>query len=348
MKETLSELRILAEKKFSKSGEMFFPSRSSVEQATPEAISHYRAQRLNGYVAVDLCCGIGMDVIALAKNCKKVFAVEIDKNILECAKKNAKAYGADNIEFINSNCFGIGLKSLNVDIAFADPSRRTAQGRRVSALEETEPDAKKLILFLTKSGIKNSCIEVSRELSPKEIPFDCEREYVSLGGELNCASLYFGRFKKCERSAVVLPSGERIESNSLQPNPLGECASPKKFLFELDEGIVRAELQSELLEKLGPDISIFSKNFFTSDSMVGSAFFKNSFEVLKEVKEKDLVKELQILGAGKVVLRGAFDPKLQALAKKEIELQLSGGRKLHVFNLKNRLFICSIFNKMPP
>ncbi|MFH1234258.1 MAG: methyltransferase domain-containing protein [Candidatus Diapherotrites archaeon] len=341
MKESLAELRALAEKKFSKAAGMFFPSRSSVEQATPEAISLYRAQRLNGYVAVDLCCGIGMDAIALAKNCRKVFAAEIDKNILECAKKNAKAYGVENIEFINSNCFGLGLKSLNADIAFADPSRRTAQGKRVSALDETEPDAKKLAFFIEKSGIKKSCIEVSRELSVRELPFDCEREYVSLAGELNCASLYFGALKKCERSAVALPSGERIESGSLEPRPFPELPSPKRFLFELGECVVKAGLQAELLEKLGAGISVFSGSFFTSDSVVRSAFFKNSFGVLREVKEKDLVQELRALGAGKVVLRGSFEPKLQALAKKEIESQLSGERKFHVFNLKNRVFVCS-------
>ncbi|MEM0359754.1 MAG: methyltransferase domain-containing protein [Candidatus Diapherotrites archaeon] len=320
---------------------LFFPSHSSLEQATPKTIAFYRAKRLKCCAAIDLCCGIGVDAIALAKNCEKVFAVETDKNVLECAKKNAEAEKIENIEFLNSDCFDVNLKSLNVEIAFADPSRRT-KDRRVKGLDETKPSTKQLVRFLEKNKIEDFCIEVSRELSPEEIPFNCEREYISLNGELNCVSLYFGSLKKCERSAVSLPAGEIIESQSLKPKPFIEAGLPKKFLLELDEAIVKSRLQAELLEKLGKNLSVFSENFFTSCSIQQSAFFVNCFEVLKEVKEKDLVAGLKALGAGRIVLRGRFDSRLQALAKKEIEAQLSGKGKFHVLNLKNKVFICRL------
>ncbi len=62
------DLRRRAREKFSRAGEMSF-TRKGFEQATDEQIATYKAGRLPDLPspAIDLCCGIGGDLLALAR-----------------------------------------------------------------------------------------------------------------------------------------------------------------------------------------------------------------------------------------------------------------------------------------
>ncbi|VVB98961.1 Release factor glutamine methyltransferase [uncultured archaeon] len=343
--------------KFSRWKGMTSCSREAAEQATPEAVARYRASRLKAGVAVDLCCGIGMDAIALAGNCGKVYAIDIDHDAIECAKKNAAEYGARNIEFICADCTEIDLKKLGVEIAFADPSRR-AEGRRVKGLAETRPNTSELIELIKKAGVENFCIEVSAALGLDELPQGCEKEFISLGHEPNCISLYFGDLKKAECSFVNIEDmgGKR---HSLQADSVGEAIGTKpqmlRYLFELDEGIVHMKMQKQAHETLGKareKVFSFNETFFGSTQKAKSGFFRNSFKVLAELestgaqggnageKEKAwIVHALQRLRAGKAVLRGKFDERGQLEMKREIESMLDGKLKLHVFFFGNKIVI---------
>ncbi|WP_269850008.1 hypothetical protein [Methanosarcina horonobensis] len=50
------------------------------------------------------------------------------------------------------------------------------------------------------------------QMPPERIPFDCEKEYISLDGQLNRLTLYFGGLKQYDRLAVALPAGEGLVS----------------------------------------------------------------------------------------------------------------------------------------
>ncbi|MBF0275987.1 MAG: methyltransferase domain-containing protein [Nitrospinae bacterium] len=68
----------------------------------------------------ELGCGTGIFSIYAAKRCKKVYAVEKDKTILEIARKNAKNNNlAEKIEFIHADAIDIKLKE-KVDIIFCE------------------------------------------------------------------------------------------------------------------------------------------------------------------------------------------------------------------------------------
>ncbi|MBI4052625.1 MAG: methyltransferase domain-containing protein [Candidatus Diapherotrites archaeon] len=339
-KQELKELRFFAKKKFSRAREMFFPSKAALEQATPEKVAFYRAGRLKAGIGVDLCCGIGMDAIALAKNCKRVFAFDNDAEAIECAKMNAKAYGCRNIEFIRADYRKADLKALKAEVVFADPSRRSAE-RREKDLHKTQPDTRELIEFAKKAGVEIVCVEVSHELALKDLPADCEKEFVSLEHEPNCVSLYFGKLKKAVVSAVVLPEGERIEGDGAQNSAPDEKLGG--FLFELDEIVGKAGLKEKLLEALGGKAWGFNEKFLSADEELASAFFKNRFRVLETLENADesaLVPALQRLGTGKVVLRGKFGQEEQLAMKKRIEEKLSGKEKLHAFFFGKKAAVC--------
>ncbi len=348
--------KALAMEKFSQWEKMSFPGRGALEQATPEAVARYRAGRaalaiagtrgsggLSGKVAVDLCCGIGMDAVALAEKFGKVYAIDNDAQAIECAKKNAQAYGAGNIEFICADCMEFDLKKLSPDFVFADPSRRDGS-RRVKKLGETHPNTLALIEFIKKSGIRNFCIEVSHELAPLELPDGCGREFISLGHEPNCTTLFFGGAARADYSVVCLPGENRLEAQI----PGQECprAGPiLRYLFELDEGVVRFGMQKQLHDSLGKNRGrafLFDEKFFGAGQNFASPFFKNSFKVLASLDGKGgLAEKLARLKAGKVVLRGKFSQEGQLRLKRELESGLAGSRKLHVFFFEGRALICA-------
>lgn len=319
---------------------MFFPSRNALEQSTPEAVAFYRAARLSCDSIADLCCGIGMDSIALAKYCKKVIAMDVDEKTLECAVKNAEVYGIKNIEFIQcEDSLKIDLGELGVNAVFADPSRRK-NNERFKAFSETRPRTDLLLKKIAKSGIEDYCIEISRDFEWQSISLDCEKEFISLNNELNSISLHFGKFQKCNKSAVVLPSNLRIESNAKKPMHF-QKSFPEKFLMELDNCIVFSKMHAELLGLL-PQCRAFSDSFFTSSELVQSPFFKNVFEILAVSSNlfSEIIPLLKKFDCKTVVLRGSFSEEKTLMVKTELEKLLSGFQKLHVFFFENRALIC--------
>ena len=97
---------------------------------TPEQVAKHHARRCGGpgRVMVDACCGVGGNAIqfALAGQCERVYAVDVDANKIEMARENAAIYGvADKIEFICADflqlaCDGF-FEKLRVDGVFVSP-----------------------------------------------------------------------------------------------------------------------------------------------------------------------------------------------------------------------------------
>src|SRR5215831_16380737 len=71
------ELRLRARAKFTRAMDMYF-TRPGLEQASAEAIARDRSARYKDAARVmDLCCGIGGDLVALAEG-REVLAVDTD------------------------------------------------------------------------------------------------------------------------------------------------------------------------------------------------------------------------------------------------------------------------------
>src|SRR3989344_5528681 len=168
-----------------------------IRWATHEQVAECRAQQLKCKTIVDIGCGIGFQSFAFAKTCKKVYAIEIDKEKIKLAEKNAVILGWKNIEFIPGDALSDKIISQlhDVDIVFCDPERSPEERKRnVATIKPSIPELLKKYGALT----ENIAIEFPPQII--EIPFDCEREYLSIDGALNRLTLYFGDLKKCERS----------------------------------------------------------------------------------------------------------------------------------------------------
>lgn len=250
-------LRIEARGKFSQAELMYF-TREALEQASPFEVSEYRSQRYQSFeTLVDLSCSIGSDTLNLCRLAPTI-GLDIDPLRLAMAQANAAALGVSGqVDFLQADLnSALPLGGAKLCGLFFDPARRTA-GRRVKSVRDYVPPLFVLMDWLTRFPALG--VKISPGVSKYEIEdFDAELEFVSLGGELKEALLWFGPLKTAERRATILPGAYSLTGGDhAEALPLKE---PQGYLYEPDPAVLRAGLVAELGQQLGacqldPDIA---------------------------------------------------------------------------------------------
>jgi SAM-dependent methyltransferase len=320
-------------------------NKEGLQLATPEIVAEYIAQRLKTDIIADLGCGIGGQVIFFARKCRKVYAVDKDPEKLQYAKENCELYGVDNVEFILGDALSQQVKEKvsDADIIFSDPARPLSEKERT--LETLKPPITEIIRVY--SGIiPDLAFHAPPQMPPERLKLDCEREYLSLNGQLNRLTLYMGSLKCCDRSAVVLPGGEKLCLSG--PSQIRE-RSLCEYVYEPEPSVVKAGLLDELagtLDQVQKEVFLFKKEvrrtLLTSHTLIQSPFFKATLRVVART-DMDLVKLKGILISEKaknVVLRLDIDPGKYWDMRKTLEEGLEGTRTLHVFGFGNELIVC--------
>lgn len=88
---------------------------------TPEAIANHHASRCACALACDLFAGAGGDIIALAKTCGRVLAIDNNHDRVGMAVHNAKVYGvSERIDFICGDSVAL-LHSIKPDVLYMSP-----------------------------------------------------------------------------------------------------------------------------------------------------------------------------------------------------------------------------------
>lgn len=311
-------------------------NKEGLQLSTPEIVAAYIAKRLKTDIIADLGCGIGGQVIFFARECKKVYAVERNPEKLEYTKKNCELYGVKNVEFILGDALEESTieKVSDANIIFSDPARPLSEKERT--LANLEPPITE-ILRLYSDVTPELAFHAPPQMPPSRINLDCEREYLSLNGQLNRLTLYFGALRKCERSAVVLSGETRLCSSDVAAIKTNE---PGEYVYEPEPSVVKAELLNELahdIEGKGDEIFFYKgdakRTLLTSSKLIRSPFFKDSYTVVgKTEMDVSAIKELlKSERAGKVVLRFDIEPERYWDVRKKLEDGLAGSRTLHVF-----------------
>ncbi len=322
-----------------------YSNSEGLQLSTPEIVAKYIARRLKTDIIADLGCGIGGQVIFFAKECRKVYAVERNPEKLEYAKQNCRLYGVDNVEFILGDALSPEIKEKvsDADIIFSDPARPLSEKERT--LENLEPSIPEIIKIYS-DITPDLAFHAPPQMPPERIVLDCEREYLSLNGQLNRLTLYSGSLKSCDRSAVALPGGVRLGSSDaprIRESPVCD------YVYEPEPSVVKAKLLNELAQtqtKENKDVFFYKgderRTLLTSSKLIGSDFFKDSYRFLASA-EKDMSKLkdiLKTLKAKNVVLRFDIDPKNYWEIRTNLEEGLAGTRTLHVFGFGNDLIVC--------
>ena len=271
---SLVELRRKAVGRFSRADRMWFDP-TGLEQATAEPVALHKAQRFNGRVH-DFCCGIGSDMIAMARSGCEVTGVDLNPATCLRAEWNAECYEvSDRVSVVAADVLHYPAQT---GLLHVDPDRRAGPGRRVLKVEECVPGLGDLLHMMR--AFSGGAIKLSPASNFGGKFPGCEIELISLGGECKEATIWFGELRgEFEYRATVLPSGETLAADPLAAwtnvGPLG------RWLYDPDPAIVRAGLVDVLAERLGLRRLDDAEEYLTSDELVTSPFV-SPFEVVED------------------------------------------------------------------
>ncbi|PKV87334.1 methyltransferase family protein [Streptomyces sp. TLI_146] len=169
---------------------MFFTP-NGVEQSTRASVAAYRARvfAAEGVRSVaDLCCGIGGDALALARAGISVLAVDRDELTAEVARANAAALGL--AELIEVRCADVtDVDTSGWDAVFVDPARRGGRGR-VFDPEAYSPPLSWAVGAALKAPF--AALKIAPGIPHESVPPEAEAEWISDGGDVKEAVLWFG------------------------------------------------------------------------------------------------------------------------------------------------------------
>lgn len=323
-----ARLRRRAAEKFEHAHCMFFTA-EALEQATAQEPAEHRAAQMAEVappgIFLDLGCGIGGDLIALARR-RPVIAYELDPLRARLAQANTAALGlAERVTVVQADW----TEALAADAlpqaaaAFVDPSRRS-EGRRTFSLRAMRPAIEEILRLHRRVPLV--AVKVMPGVQAAEIPSDCCVEFVSHCGVCKEAVLWFGRPDAPKRWASV-HSGEgwrQIADEGL-PAPVGELA-PGMILYEPDGAVIRAGAVSTLCARLkghlvAPDIAYIVAPEYVEEPLA-QAFL---IEEVHRFSLKVLNRRLAALEIGQVELLKRGFPQPPESLRPRLRLQ-PGGR----------------------
>ncbi|MEZ4680439.1 MAG: class I SAM-dependent methyltransferase [Caldilineaceae bacterium] len=140
---TQARLRQKAVGKFPNAEQLFFTP-DALEQATAWPVAQHRAawfaERVPAGPILDLGCGIGGDLLALAEQ-RPVIGIDLDPVRLQFAAANAEIMGvADRVQLIEADWTSLRRAGTlpHAVAAFADPARRRGS-KRIFRLHQIQP-----------------------------------------------------------------------------------------------------------------------------------------------------------------------------------------------------------------
>lgn len=271
---TQAALRRRAEAKFGADAAAMYFTPQGLEQATRAEVAAHRASRVTGPGpasgaaprVLDVCCGIGGDLVALARAGCPVDAVDLDPLTAEVARANAAALGLPAPVRVRT-ADAAECDASGYDLVFADPARRSARGRVFDpmAYSPAWPAVLELI-----SRARAACVKVAPGFPDEFIPDGAEVEWVSYKGEVKEAAIWVRtglsatvpgapgldahgvhgsgpsgpRENGGGRRATLLPSGATLTSTGAEVAAGPVC----RYLYEPDGAAVRAHLVAEVAE----------------------------------------------------------------------------------------------------
>lgn len=242
---------------------MFFTP-NGVEQSTRRGVAAYRAERLRaaGVRSVaDLCCGIGGDAIALARAGIRVLAVDRDPQTAVAARANADALGlAGLIEVREADVTEVDTSAY--DAVFVDPARRSSKRGRIFDPEAYSPPLSWAVRAALKAP-RAAALKVAPGIPHEAVPAEAEAEWISDGGDVKEAVLWFGTAPGTIR-ATLLPGPRTLVSRGL-PDPAVRPVG--RYLYEPDGAVIRSHLVAEVAEPLDGGLIDPTIAYITADTL---------------------------------------------------------------------------------
>lgn len=242
---TQAELRRRAVAKFGPDAAVMFFTRAGLEQATRAVVAARRAGRLRAAGVrriADLGCGIGADLIAVARCGITGYGLEADPATAAVAAANLSALGLDRIASVHCGD-ARDLPLDGFDAVFCDPSRRAAgTGRRLFDPSAYSPPWD--FVAALPDRVPRTVLKLAPGIDHALVPAGAEAEWVSVDGEVVEATFWCGPLASVPRRATVLRGSEVVEVTG-PGTARAPVDRPRRYLYDPDGAVVRSHLVAE-------------------------------------------------------------------------------------------------------
>jgi SAM-dependent methyltransferase len=256
----------------------------------------------------DLCCGMGIDALALADRAGRVRAVDRSPAAVRCTRHNARCAGlAERCDVLLADVGDCAIPPR--DVVHIDPDRR-ACGKRDSSLVGSQPDARHVeqLIRSTRAGV----VKLSPALDERELgDWPVAREYVGEAGVCKQLLAWWGatdvdRPPGQRRATVLRGAPWRPDALSLviRPDARVETAETFSWIFEPDPAVLAAGGAATLAEDLHLRWIRPGLTWLAGDGQRQTPLAEG-FEVLDQVPGRfaDVARALRRLDAGIVEIK---------------------------------------------
>lgn len=305
---TQVDLRRRAVAKFGDcAGEMFFTP-AGLEQATHRLVAVHRAGRLatsGGRRLIDLCCGIGSDLMAAASRGLEVTGVDSDPLAAAIASANLAGRGLRGTVEVGA---AQQADLAGYDLVFADPARRGPRGRVFDPEAFSPPWSfvQGAVLAGSTATGQRGVAKAAPGIPHGLVPAGAEAEFVSLDGDLREACVWSPGLATASRRATLLRSAvegpvsmtDHDDPGTAEVRPVGA------HIYEPDDAVVRAHLVTGAAALLDGWLLDRHVGYVSSDRRTDTALARG-FEVLEVLpyRVRPLRAALRSRGIGRLTVK---------------------------------------------
>ena len=187
-----------------------FPSTLSAQQSTSDIFADFHASLIeDGIKVLDMTGGLGIDGLHLSRKASDVTICELNPETAECAERNFRYIGANNVSVLNCDSVDFIRKQADsaYDCIFIDPARRGDHGKRLFALGQCQPDVTSIIDEMLRVAPR-IIIKASPMLDIKHTISELHNveRIIVLGNRTECKELII----ECRRIASYAPMLESV------------------------------------------------------------------------------------------------------------------------------------------
>lgn len=298
---TLVVLRQRARTKLGDDAPHLLLDRTGLEQATRSTVASHRAARLAASdvsTVADLGCGVGADLLALARAGLSVTGVDRDPARVEMARANLAALSLPG-QVVEADVHHVDLSGY--DAVFVDPARRGGAGRSFDPAAWSPPWAFVQSL-LAEDPVRYAVVKAAPGLPHAMVPPRVEAEWVSDGGDLVEACLWGRQLATATRRVTVLPAGATLtDANAPAEQVVGPVGG---WLYEPVDAVGRAGLVTAVAHQVQGRLVDPHLAYVSSDRLVDTPF-ATAYEVLAELpyRERPLRAALRSRGVGTLTIK---------------------------------------------
>ena len=253
----VAQSRLKAETKFPEEADRLWAVPEALEQATSARVAQYKARRIaelaQPEIVLDLCCGIGGDMLALA-GISPVIAADISAVRAWMAQANALEFPRKYpVLVVQADMGALPVRITPGCIAHIDPARRSA-GQRGHDFASMHPGPAVIASLLQK--VSSGMIKLSPAVNFSTLPTG-HLELISERGTVVQALLWTGavgaELSENKRTATVIDRGitwSICDSIADVAAPEMLAHRPETWLYEVDGAVTRASLSGALAQKL--------------------------------------------------------------------------------------------------